>query len=419
MITEATKSDSSFIHTHHYNHHFGTAFLLLALFSGALGGIMALPITRPFIAQESATTHAFLMSFFVIFPAFLGGICQWLLPKMLKAKEFSLPSCLTSSWCLLALGIIFLPLKAEIGMSFWALGSLPLALHIIINILENRNIPFRHFSPFIWSALFTASSIIIISPIIFALILKNYSLAAFLPVLHIPSIILMLIPALGLVSLIIPHQTHSSQRASLHKAAPYLISVASLILPLLWSDYLFGGIIYENASNFYNILNNLTAIITLLYLATLCLSLWRHALPFKAMSLWSLTTIISLMLGAILSPKNMHYHQSSHQLLVFGCLFAIFTGFYSWFEQIFTIFQNLLPALLKKKISFEIWGISHLVITACGLLSFLLFPLNILSLCLILLSILGFILMGLLTAHLFLKSNFSRTTTSFSSHQNI
>lgn len=385
------------------SHHNGTAFILLALFAGLVGGLISLPFFNHFKSTETTTLHGFLMSFFVICPAFLGGICQWLLPKFLSSPYRALPSFLTSSWGLFALGVIFLPLRIEIGMVFWCFGSLLLASYTIINILEARSIRFRDFSPFIWSSLFTSCTLLIISPIIFALIVKNYSLSSFLPLLHIPEMALILTSALGLVSLIFPSEAQNSQKSFFWRSSPYLLGTLSLLSPLLWTDKLFGGMDFFQSHDFYMSLSFENTLCVLLYLSIFFMCFWRHSLSFNAVSLWSLTTMISLMVGALRTLSHListsSSETSSHQILIFGCLFALFTGFYSWFSEQLTQLTRF-----KTTYFFTLWGGIHLAITLCGFFTAFLFPNLLFPYFLMLISLSFFASMGIFIAHLFFQS---------------
>ncbi|WP_018979212.1 heme-copper oxidase family protein [Saccharibacter floricola] len=313
----------------------GGSFLLLALFSGILGGALALPVFRTSPTEGMVVAHAVLMTFFVMCPAVLGGVACCSLPKLLGGDRMMLPTASVIGWGLLACGVLSLPVSPAIGLALWALGIGGVAMDVIATVLEGRQVRFRELAPLAWSLLALSMALIVVVPVLLALLVKGVAPITVVEKLRVPEMSMMLIPALGIVA-----QTlfggAASRHGLTHRVAPYAFIVMGLVGPLLWADALFGGVpgYYETLAL---IVGQVVPGGSILF--ALCRDSWSHSLRYRASVLWSLGAVALLAVGwgVALFPELMAGHgmgeEFGHQAAVFGALLALSGAFYAWFAR--------------------------------------------------------------------------------------
>ncbi|MDF7674452.1 cbb3-type cytochrome c oxidase subunit I [Acetobacteraceae bacterium ESL0709] len=368
----------------------GSAYLLLALFAGLLGGAMTLPFINAHPTTGLIVSHALLMGFFVVVPGVLGGMAYWLLPQSIGARKMALPSFSLLAWLLLAVGIIALPLRPAMALMLWSVGVTALSVDLIATILEERSKPYRVLSPMVWSFLFSAIGLMMIAPVMMALLVKGKvdldSASSLMTFFQIPELSLLILPAFGMVAqaLLPARETFAA------KMAPYLFGVIGFLAPLLWVKSLFCSMPLHNG--FY-IMVLAQFVPALIFLVSLCLSLWSTSFRQSAAPYWAVMAVVLLFIGsvsALLSPT--HYAAFSaigdvsrgHQSIIFGSLLALCAGFYAWMSQIVPFFS---------KGYLEI-GIAHAFVTFVAMLCFMLPQAQLFSVVLTAVSILGFVFMG-------------------------
>ena len=105
----------------------GTMYLTIAVIGGVVGGAMSLIIrlelTAPGIQYITdfqfynvlVTAHGFIMVFFLVMPALIGGFGNWFVPLMIGTPDMAFPRMNNISFWLLAAGLVLLILSALVG----------------------------------------------------------------------------------------------------------------------------------------------------------------------------------------------------------------------------------------------------------------------------------------------------------------
>lgn len=246
--------------THHTD--IGILYIVTSVFFFLLGGTAALlirtqlaqpgnAVVTPEVYDSLFTTHGTNMIFLWVIPC-LTGLGNYLVPKLIGAKDMYFPRLNSLSYWLFVLGgaLIWagLPdagwsgyaplsiISPGYGIDLWILGLIVLgtssllgAINFILTIYKLRapGVMFRNMSLFVWMVLVNSFLIIGATPVIAAALLmllfdRNLGTGFFLPALggdplmwqHMfwffghPEVYIMIIPAFGLISEIIPAMSH-------------------------------------------------------------------------------------------------------------------------------------------------------------------------------------------------------------------
>ncbi len=330
----------------------GGAFFLLALFAGVLGGVLGLPFLHVQASQGVVASHALLMSFYVVCPAFLGGMAHWFLPGLLGVEAMAFPAFSRMGFVLLLGGVLLLPVMPMVGLSLWAVGMIALAVNNLATILEVRRFSFRALSPLVWSFIGSALSVLVVAPVLLALLVQNIlhgiGLVALLATLRgSVEMTLLSVPSVGIiVAFLLPEAARGGWVARL---APYVFGAMGVLPVLLWADYLFKGVspaVYGAGLFLGLVLPCMTL------LCGFVVDLWRGSFAFKATSYWASGALVLLLAGwsgefaapllqhLMVLPAFFTFGGAGHQLAMFGSLLALSCAFYGWCCACFSHYER-------------------------------------------------------------------------------
>lgn len=317
----------------------GALYFGLAMMAGLAGGALAFLISRHGSdAHQSvnALIHGYLLELFVIPVALLGGLGRWLIPARLDVRGMATPRLDRGSWVvltaaafLLALGDRLGPVAIALSLGLWSVGAVGMASGTIITVLNERHTTFRDLSLFIWSQLLASCTVILSAPLLAGALTRpllhgfvsTQLLAQLLGAFHLPLLGLALVSAFGAAADNLWRRNRAAQ--------PVIVALCAVIAvggPLLWAhDLLTGG----GSSAWLEIVTLAAPAIGVM--ALWCRLLWRESFAFTWPAIWSCGALLLLSAGwgLRLMPAG---DAAAHSAVLFGAMFAVFAGYYSWLQ---------------------------------------------------------------------------------------
>ncbi|RAO74814.1 cytochrome c oxidase subunit I [Dyella jiangningensis] len=379
----------------------GTLYLVFSLLMFFIGGSFAmviraelfkpgLQLVQPYFFNEMTTMHALVMIFGAVMPAFVG-LGNWMIPLMIGAPDMALPRMNNLSfWILpfafaLLLSTLFLPGGGPAGgwtmypplslqgdsvaylvfaVHLMGISSIMGAINIIVTILNMRapGMDLLKMPVFVWSWLITAFLLIAVMPVLAGavtmLLTDKYFGTSFFnaagggdPVLfqHIfwffghPEVYIMILPAFGLVSEIIP--TFARKPIFGYKAMVFAIASIAFLSFIVWAHHMFATGMPVTGQLFFMYATMLIAVPTGVKVFNWVSTMWRGSMTFETPMLFAIAFVILFTIGGFsglmlaLAPADFQYHDSYfvvahfHYVLVTGAVFAIIGGTYYWLPK--------------------------------------------------------------------------------------
>jgi cytochrome c oxidase subunit I len=379
----------------------GTLYLLFSLLMFFIGGSFAmviraelfkpgLQLVQPYFFNEMTTMHALVMIFGAVMPAFVG-LGNWMIPLMIGAPDMALPRMNNLSfWILpfafaLLLSTLFLPGGGPAGgwtmypplslqgdsvaylvfaVHLMGISSIMGAINIIATILNMRapGMDLLKMPVFVWSWLITAFLLIAVMPVLAGavtmLLTDKYFGTSFFnaagggdPVLfqHIfwffghPEVYIMILPAFGLVSEIIP--TFARKPIFGYKAMVFAIASIAFLSFIVWAHHMFAVGLPLGGEIFFMYATMLIAVPTGVKVFNWVSTMWGGSMTFETPMLFAVAFVILFTIGGFsglmlaLAPADFQYHDTYfvvahfHYVLVTGAIFAIIAGTYYWLPK--------------------------------------------------------------------------------------
>ncbi len=389
---------------------------LFFIFAISIGLTMRLELFYPgeqFLSpdryNQAFTLHGTIMIFLFVVPGIPAVFGNFLLPLLIGARDVSFPRLNLLSWwlylagCLVALGSLFIgPGFADTGWTFYApysvktdtnvifaltaayilgLSSILTGINFVVTVhrLRAPGMNFFKMPLFVWGLYSTAWIQILATPVIgitliLVIIERTLGIGIFDPskggdpilyqhlfwIYSHPAVYLMILPAFGVVSEILP--TFCRRTIFGYRSIAISSALIAIIGYLVWGHHLFTSGMSEWTKIIFSFLTFFVSIPTGIKFFDWVATMYKASIIFKTPMLWVIGTIVTFAIGGLTGITlvtlgvDVHLHDTYfvvahfHYTIFGGVVFMLFAAMHYWYPK----FTGKMYNELKGKIAFTL-----------------------------------------------------------------
>ncbi len=351
------------------------------------------------------TVHGVIMIFLFVIPGLSAVFGNFFLPILIGAKDVAFPRLNLASWYFFVSGSVLAILALftgsgppDTGWTFYAPYSLRTGTNVSLgvfavfvlgfaSILTGLNfittvhrmrapgMTFFRMPLFVWSVYATAWIQVLVTPILAITLLlvileRVFGIGVFDPAKggdpllyqHLfwtyshPAVYIMILPAMGAISEIIP--THAHRTAYGYKAIAYSSLAIAAVGSLVWGHHMFTSGMSETANMAFSLLTFLVAIPSAIKVFNWTATLHRGSIDLSPPMLFALTFVFLFSIGGLTGiiqgalAVDVHLHDTYwivghfHYVMFGGTGMAFFAALLHWFPKMFGKMYNRRVAML-------------------------------------------------------------------------